>query len=627
MESIDASERKWACVAVSNIIQNDSSTRRLLQGKNVVGSLITRLSDNEEEVVVEAAGALRNLCIDGGYDICGEIIFFSSSPIKISNVLSQYLDNHRSAPGSVQKVIYELAENVITIVWCLSETSQKALNAINQLSLVPFLMSFLIYRDKLAVATVASAAHCLYVLSDDNPVVIGEIRNNSSYTSCLIKIAQEEGQQPSTNVQGKHIGDEKKLALRVLSTGILRNISPLPSPPIDSTVNLEKEVILPVLQPLLSSAALLDATQIVQNIISKQNCDPPLEKLSIKHTPKSDHKSSYEYELERIETKLRTIQLALEILTGICATLPDPVLPADGESEEPNGDETGYEDPDTDMIQGDDFSMTNAALASNVFPNLISTLLSLIEPTLLSFPPPSGPSLHPPTTSALSSIHSCAFDCLNNIILSLAASPHSGITSDTAYGKRLWHAIWSSLERIGDPTITSGSTRQRSWETGIGVLWGISVIYKGLIIPEEQHVQLLMKITDATWSDDAVKVKCLGTLECLAQHQESVNANQTIAIYIASLLPSDSTVDYAVEPTLQAVSALIDIYSDENCLYDANFQQEGLLDKLVDSVEGVRKLVRSINRKKEGGIELRRRGEEVRDNLIDFIEYRRGLVM
>ena len=93
MESPDAAERKWACVAVSNLIQNDPSTRRLLQGKNVVGALISRLSDNVEEVVVEAAGALRsrvvihfrsqpdadprsfnrNLCIDGGYDICAEM--------------------------------------------------------------------------------------------------------------------------------------------------------------------------------------------------------------------------------------------------------------------------------------------------------------------------------------------------------------------------------------------------------------------------------------------------------------------------------------------------------------------------------------------------------------------------
>lgn len=61
IESPDASERKWACVAVSNLIQNDPSTRRLLQGKNVVGALITRLSDSEEEVWIEAAGALRSV--------------------------------------------------------------------------------------------------------------------------------------------------------------------------------------------------------------------------------------------------------------------------------------------------------------------------------------------------------------------------------------------------------------------------------------------------------------------------------------------------------------------------------------------------------------------------------------
>jgi hypothetical protein len=64
MESVDPAERKWACVAVSNLIHNDPSTRRLLQGKNVVGALITRLSDSEEEVVIEATGALRYIRCD-----------------------------------------------------------------------------------------------------------------------------------------------------------------------------------------------------------------------------------------------------------------------------------------------------------------------------------------------------------------------------------------------------------------------------------------------------------------------------------------------------------------------------------------------------------------------------------
>lgn len=74
MESTDASERKWACVAVSNLIQNDPSTRRLLQGKNVVGALITRLTDSEEEVVVEAVGALRCAPIRVASFICMLII-------------------------------------------------------------------------------------------------------------------------------------------------------------------------------------------------------------------------------------------------------------------------------------------------------------------------------------------------------------------------------------------------------------------------------------------------------------------------------------------------------------------------------------------------------------------------
>jgi hypothetical protein len=39
----------------------------------------------------------------------------------------------------------------------------------------------------------------------------------------------------------------------------------------------------------------------------------------------------------------------------------------------------------------------------------------------------------------------------------------------------------------------------------------------------------------------------------------------------------------------------------------------------------MRKAVRGIDRKKEGNKELRRRGEEVRDNLVAFVQYRREL--
>lgn len=97
-----------------------------------------------------------------------------------------------------------------------------------------------------------------------------------------------------------------------------------------------------------------------------------------------------------------------------------------------------------------------------------------------------------------------------------------------------------------------------------------------------------------------------------------------ISSYLLSILPTTTRPSAkGTEPLLQAVSALIDIYSDERLPYDVNFKHGQYLDRLVESVNGVRKVVKAIDRRKERDLKLR--GEEVRDNLVAFIEYRRAL--
>ena len=76
---------------------------------------------------------------------------------------------------------------------------------------------------------------------------------------------------------------------------------------------------------------------------------------------------------------------------------------------------------------------------------------------------------------------------------------------------------------------------------------------------------------------------------------------------------------------LQAVSAIIDIFSDETYPYDVNFRQGKYLERLMGSVEGIRKAIKSIDRRRQGGKDLKRRGDEVRENLVEFIKYRRNL--
>lgn len=84
----------------------------------------------------------RNLCIDGGYDICAEmynkniiaplqafipkVILLNFvytrklNNLQISTTLSQYLESPKTAPENAQSVVYEFTDNVITILWCLS---------------------------------------------------------------------------------------------------------------------------------------------------------------------------------------------------------------------------------------------------------------------------------------------------------------------------------------------------------------------------------------------------------------------------------------------------------------------------------------------------------------------------
>ena len=99
-----------------------------------------------------------------------------------------------------------------------------------------------------------------------------------------------------------------------------------------------------------------------------------------------------------------------------------------------------------------------------------------------------------------------------------------------------------------------------------------------------------------------------------------------IASYLLSMLPSSTNSSHVdTEPLIQAVSGLIDIYSDENLPYDVNFRQGHFVEKLAASVDGIRKAVKAIDRRKEGGSELRRHGEEVQENFQAFIQYRNDL--
>jgi hypothetical protein len=121
-----------------------------------------------------------------------------------------------------------------------------------------------------------------------------------------------------------------------------------------------------------------------------------------KQQPRSDHKSETELGLERIEAKLRAVQLALEILTGICAMLPDPAdLEPGVDDATENIDDNAMDETPDDPLALDEQDATNLDSHQPGRPFLstllLSPLLALIQPIELSFSAP--PSPHALTTT------------------------------------------------------------------------------------------------------------------------------------------------------------------------------------------------------------------------------------
>lgn len=125
---------------------------------------------------------------------------------------------------------------------------------------------------------------------------------------------------------------------------------------------------------------------------------------------------------------------------------------------------------------------SETASSVTLLPSLVPSLLALIQPTTLSFPPLAAPSPHPPTTSALSAIHISAMECLNNIFLSLATSSSPSVSADVEAGNKVWNGVWGSLGVVGTELGLGQERRMEMWEIGVGVLWGVAIVWKGTLV-------------------------------------------------------------------------------------------------------------------------------------------------
>nr|CAG8456323.1 14202_t:CDS:10 [Entrophospora candida] len=655
LSSLDANERAWAASCASHLVLSDPGTRRLLLSKNLIRSLIERLTDNVYEVIFEAIGTLSSINNESReYDICAEMFNKNIlTPLitlipKISVVINNILKGipQESDPFvAARSTIWKFAENIICIFWSLSETSQKILRSINNANIISFLLAFFTPSELIPTQTIIAAAQCLNTLTDENPDIYFHFKNNPEYLKLLYHHINSE------------IGDNKTsddhLNVKVLSCGILSNIrsilSPSLLPSLFSDINF---YIIPVLIPCLSFDIQKCAEEAIETANNIDTSDTLIKgsKDAITPTPK-------EVKLNFINSKLTNLQLVLELISKICLEILVNNDDDDGWEDVSQGEETdggddiglnGYEkkynkaavkvenmEDDTPMLDTENsiidedndkilYSQKKSILET--FTTIIlPALIRLAAPTKLSFQEQMGPNVMPPPTiapiitSSLAIIHLRAIECMNNFFLSMIDFEdkvwYDQHKDDV---KQLSITLIDLANQVAGKGVKVGAEdpgqemRGSILEALVGCLWTLARAQIETFIVSYHHS-----------ISDSMRVKIIGTLGVVARRQNAVKENKIIGDFMINVLqnlpPNGSTI---LDCAIEALNAIYDIYADKNFDYDQYvFVQGNYLNLLQNIVDPFRVMVKSID--KRNFRDQRLRADEALINLVAFIKYKK----
>jgi len=650
LSSASGGDRAWATAGVSNLLIANAATRKLLLSKGVVPLLIDRLTDPEYAVVQEALGALRNLTVVDD-DIAGELFArdiltpISSLIPKTSAVINKVLNAEPVADEEDQQMrkgVWDFAENLISILWSLSETSESHLKSLNRLNIITFLTSFMASADKCPRKVVIAAGQCLNTLTDDNKDIYIEFQNHPEYIEMLVSIV-------------KNMTDEDKMLVRILACATLLNVREA----VQSTGSWDEEndpiaemnkSILPILADSLNYDIEQASEECIKAVNSgKLSKDEQTGEISAK--PKQPLTDEDEL-VQRVQDRLTTLQLSLELVSNICiqdTSEDDGWEDADetmGDDEDEDAGENGIDDDNVDDVlaevvaTGDTSTSADVALLKNnpilhtliyqVFPQLIK----LASTTKISYAPQETPakysshSIESNIINAFSMTHLRAFECLNNFFLTMNDLPSKfwfKERKDDALNAWTW--LFQSAGSVAGSGVAVGDEeagqelRGSVLEAIVGCLWalgrglGQDIILQGFHVPALQGAY-------SSCARDSMRVKCIGTLGVIAMRQGDIATNKAIGDFFIKALkelpPAGST---TTDSATEILNALFDVYSD--CAFDydlAVFVEGGYLSALKSAVGPFRQAVKATDKRKNR--DLRLRADEALGNLNAFIRYK-----
>ncbi|KAI8085753.1 armadillo-type protein [Gilbertella persicaria] len=621
-------ERAWAAACISNLVISNAQTRKILLTKGIVPTLIQRLGDNQQEVRDESLGALRNL-VSVDNTIAKE--YYSRNIMEpLSMLLPQIANTINSivqkepiqdeADQNRRTTIWDVAENFIYIIWCISEASDKYIKAINRMNLVSFLTSFLLNNGHCPSRVVIAAGQCLTTLTDDNKDLYIEFENHPEYTQSLLSIVKNENEN---------------ILVQVLACAILTNVRDVVRLSTswddegDTASELNK-----ILVPVLMKALDYDIQEAAAHTITAvQSGRMHLHKETSDITPKPKQPlTNEEIFVQGVEDKLSIIQLALELLADICvqddeseedgyqdeAMMDDD----DGEPKEQEDEEDEEDEEENTGLFADKPVVDEAFIQANpvlhayiyqIFPHLIR----LSTTTPISY---QQTSLAPTVSQNIVLTHQRTLECLNNFLLAMNDIPGKyWFKTHRTDAVQLWRWLFTIADQVANSNPEEWA-RNAILEAVIGCLWALG---RGL----EQDIPLEPTDVGALCGTyemiplETMRVKIVGCLGPIAMRKNDIETNKVIGVFVMKLLSEKKYSSPAV--IVEALNLVYDVYSD--CAFDYDypvFIQGDFLNALRQAVSSVRSMVKAIDRRRD--FDLRMRADEALENLNAFIKYKKS---
>ncbi|XP_031565135.1 HEAT repeat-containing protein 3-like [Actinia tenebrosa] len=517
-----AEEKECACAGLANLVFEPGAVPVLIR-QDVVRRLGPLLIDDNRSIQEAAAGALRNLSLSGGADVCAKMVE-QDVMTPLTTFIQQSLESLQSvsnSPGSdYKKQTISLVVQAINLLWNVCESSETAVEIFNMKGLLPHLVQCLktdIYPMSLAMP----AAQCLHTVTEDNPSAAQALCGSSHLMKTIEKALVTE---PSTS---------EVMLLKVLSAGILYNVRY--AIPMCSFSELVQAVV-----KVLSQVLEIDCLEMLGKML------PELEKA------------------EEVQMLLNAQQLGLEILSNVCCA--DESGDDDWEDVSDMRSDTSDEaaDSDEDHYLADDI-MQNA---NNLSAEMVNAIVTQQVPKKVLDKAIFGDvrvyealDQHPEGKKAvksLSVVQIRALICLNNITASMDVELMGGAD---ALGQ-LWNTLFSLT--YGNECHKFLTNEEDFVEAATGVMRSVLEKLSALNAPQcitAEHVTVLCQ-TAVNTPCDAVKVKLLSILgyigKMAATRDDTVDVLQSLGVVLRDIITSQTSLWIICE----ALDAIFDTFAD-----------------------------------------------------------------